>query len=321
MNLSSISTRLGRACAAGAIVLAAAASLTLTGCSTPPQTYSTPDAAVDSLIGALRTDNTAELKKILGSDSTEALNSGDAVDDANRRADFLRLYDEQHGLAKSDDGSMTLEVGATRWPMPFPLVEGDVNGKKGWYFDTDAGLDEMLSRRIGRNELDTIQVCLAIADAEREYASRDFTGDGWREYARKFRSDPGKRNGLWWPAEPGQPESPLGELVAYATDEGYSTSAKGRQPFHGYYYKILTAQGPAAPGGALDFVVQGHMIGGFAVIAWPAEYARSGLKSFLVSHHGTVYERDLGDDTASIARSMATFDPTEGWVPVGYLVP
>jgi hypothetical protein len=285
----------------------------LTGCGSHSQAaYATPDAAVDSLISALRADNKDELKRILGPDSGDLLSSGDDVADANARAEFLRLYDEKHGLIPDGDDSMTLEVGATQWPLPIPVVKDD----KGWHFDTAAGLDEMLSRRIGRNELYAIQICLAIADAEREYAAADFSGDGWREYARRFNSEPGKKNGLYWPAAPGEPESPLGQLVASATEEGYREAEQVNhepRPFHGYLYRILTAQGPAAPGGAMDFVAQDHMIGGFGVVAWPADYANSGLKTFIVSHHGVVYEKDLGDDTDRIARAMKEFNPEQGW--------
>jgi hypothetical protein len=282
------------------------------GCSTPPQNFATPEAAVDALVVALRNNNDADLKRILGSDADALLSSGDEVADANGRATVVKLYDEKHNLSRGADGSMTLEVGATDWPAPIPIVQG----KDGWYFDTAAGIDEALSRRIGRNELFTIQVCLAIDDAQREYAAADYNGDGWREYARKFKSDPGKKNGLYWPTTPGEPDSPLGELVATATAEGYAhadPSNNAPQPYHGYLYRILTAQGPAAPGGAMNFVCQGHMIGGFGVVAWPAEYGNSGLKSFIVSHHGVVYEKDLGDETDGIARAMTVFNPDAGW--------
>lgn len=282
------------------------------GCASDPQSFATPDAAVDAIVAALRTDNEGELERILGSDSRELLSSSDEVADANGRAEFLRLYDEKHRLIPDGEHAMILEAGATDWPLPIPLVSDG----KGWYFDTAAGIDEMLSRRIGRNELYAIQVCLAIAEAQREYASEDFSGDGWREYAQRFNSEPGTRNGLYWSAGTGEADSPLGELVASATAEGYRGADKvdhGPRPFHGYLYRILTAQGAAAPGGAMDYVAQGHMIGGFGIIAWPADYANSGLKSFMVSHHGVVYEKDLGDDTDRIARSMNVYNPSEGW--------
>ena len=283
------------------------------GCATPPENFASADAAVNALVVALRADDTKQLNTILGSDADALLSSGDQVADSNGRAAFLALYDEKHALHqtdKDDPDSMTLDVGNTDWPMPIPIVKGD----DGWFFDTEAGLDEILSRRIGRNELYTIQVCLAIVDAEREYAVKDYAGTGWREYAMKLRSDPGKKNGLYWETKPGEPESPMGDLVAEASEQGYNVGANPEpRPFHGYFYKLITSQGAAAPGGELDYMAQGHMIGGFAVVAWPAEYGNSGIKTFIVSHHGHVYEKDLGDDTASIARDMKTFDPGPGW--------
>jgi len=287
----------------------------LTGCASEARTFATPETAVDSLVVALRADDQRSLEKILGGDAREALSSGDDVADANRRTEFLRLYDEKHRLSRDDDASVTLEVGASDWPMPIPVVKGD----KGWYFDTDAGLDEMLARRIGRNELDAIQTCLAIVDAQREYAAGDFTGSGWREYARTFASDPGQKNGLFWPANTSEPQSPLGPLVAAAAAEGYTRRNDGRTPYHGYYFRILTRQGSAAPGGAIDYVVGGHMIGGFGLVAWPAEYGKSGIKTFITSHNGLVYERDLGENTGSTASSIEAFNPETGWDPCGNL--
>jgi hypothetical protein len=307
--------RVWRAASAVIIVcLGAAITCGLGGCAADPQPFETPNTALDSLIAALRTDNQEDLTRILGPESRSLLSSGDEVADTNGRATFLRLYDAKHRLVADGDDVMKLEVGETDWPMPVPLVKGE----SGWYFDTAAGMDELLSRRIGRNELYAIQVIAAIADAERDFASADFNGDGWREYARRFHSEPGKKNGLYWPTTPGEPESPLGSLVASATEEGYTRAKQSNEeeprPYHGYLYRILTAQGPAANGGAIDYVMQGHMIGGFAVVAWPAEYANSGLKTFTVSHHGVVYEKDLGDDTERIARAMTVFNPDAGWV-------
>lgn len=285
--------------------------LVLGGCANSPKQFDTPDAAAAALISALRADDRGELDAILGSHSEDVLESGDEVADKVNKAEFLRLYDEQHRLI-DENGAKTLEVGNTRWPMPIPIVaRGD-----GWSFDTEAGLDELLSRRIGRNELYTIQVCLAVADAQREYASADYGGSGMREYARTFASSPGKRNGLYWPAAPNEPESPLGELVADASDEGYSGRKPGEvgpRPFHGYYYRILTAQGPDAPGGRQNYLVRDRMIGGFGVVAWPVDYGNSGLKTFIISHHGVLYENDLGESTDRIARGMTEFNPGKGW--------
>ena len=225
------------------------------------------------------------------------------------------MYDERGRLIPDGDGAMILEVGASEWPLPIPVVRSGV----GWHFDTAAGLDEMLSRRIGANELYAIQVCLAVVDAQREYAGADFNGDGWREYAARFNSDTGTRNGLYWPAAPGEPESPLGELIASASAEGYrgaSGSENAPRPFHGYLYRILQSQGADAPGGPMDYVAQGRMIGGFGIVAWPADYANSGLKTFITSHHGVVYQNDLADDTARIAERMTSFNPGPGWEAV-----
>jgi hypothetical protein len=294
-------------------VAAATVLIALGGCSsTPPRTFDTPEAAVGSLVAAARANDTGELKHILGSQADELISSGDAVADAHSREEFVRQYDTKNALKPAANGAVTLEVGETNWPLPIPVVKG----AKGWSFDAAAGLDEMLSRRIGRNELYTIQICLAIVDAQREYASADFSGNGWREYAQRFMSTPGKRDGLYWVAKQGEPESPLGELVARATEEGYTArgGSEGPKPYHGYLYRILTRQGADAPGGAMDYIAKDHLIGGFAVVAWPADYASSGLKTFITSHQGVVYEKDLGDDTDRIARKMSEFDPGEGWV-------
>lgn len=292
----------------GAIALLAAA---LTGCSTPSKDFESPEVAVDSLVSALRGGDVKSLEEILGSESDELLNSGDEVADVTTRKEFVRLYDEKHALT-GDDEVKTLEIGQDSWPLPIPLVQGD----KGWFFDTEAGLDEVLSRRIGRNELDAMQVCMAIVDAQREYASADYTGNGWREYAQKFGSTPGTRDGLYWKSNEGEPLSPLGELAAEAAAAGYTARKDevGPRPYHGYYYRILTSQGPAAPGGEINYVVQGHMIGGFGIVAWPADYGNSGLKTFIVSHHGVLYEKDLGNGTDRAAREMAAFNPGDGWV-------
>jgi hypothetical protein len=298
--------------AAGATAGGVAACATLTGKSpSGAATFETPQAAVDTLVAAARAENEAELRRVLGPDSTELLSSGDDVADANGRAEFLRLYDEKHKLESTSEDSVTLDVGATDWPLPIPIVKGE----QGWYFDTKAGLDEMLSRRIGKNELATIQVCLAIVDAQREYAAADFSGSGWLEYAQKLRSSPGKKDGLYWETKEGEPQSPMGDLVAEATAEGYALKgdADAPRPYHGYYYKLLTAQGPAAPGGSINYLAQGHLIGGFAVVAWPADYGNSGLKTFISSHHGDVYEKDLGENTESVVRAMKEFNPDGTW--------
>ncbi len=297
-----------------ALFLGASAMACAAGCSAPPQSFATPDEAMDTLVGALRKDNNQEVLRIMGSDARDLMDSGDAVADANRRAMFLRLYDEKHRLTPLDEGVVAVEVGKGDWPLPIPLVKGD----KGWSFDAAAGKDEVLSRRIGQNELDAIQTCLAVVDAQREYVAVDHDGDDIAEYAQHFMSNPGKKDGLFWPTAPGEPASPLGELIGQASTEGYGQVGAGTRgnprPYLGYCFRILTAQGAEAPGGALNYLAGKHMIGGFALGAWPAEYGNSGLMTFMVSHGGTVYQRDLGDETASIAKAMTKFNPGAGWV-------
>jgi hypothetical protein len=228
----------------------------LGGCSSAPKHFATADDAVNALVTALRADNQDELKRVLGSEAHDLLSSGDEVADANGRKEFLGLYDEKHHLDAKDADEMTLSVGATDWPLPIPVVKDD----EGWYFDTEAGLDEMLSRRIGRNELATSRSAWrsAMRSANtRPLISRGTAGVSTRT---KFRSDPGKKNGLFWPAGPGEPESPLGDLVAAANAEGYlpdPNRADGPRAYHGYYFRILTSQGPAAPGGCRGFHREG----------------------------------------------------------------
>lgn len=287
----------------------------ITGCA-QQTTFPTPDAAAQSLVVAARANDRAALKRIFGSESDKLLSSGDEVADRNAAERFVELFDQKHLLVTTENASdsMTLVVGDNAWPFPVPVVK---NHKNLWMFDTEVGIDEIINRRIGRNELDAIQVCLATVDAQREYAIADPDGDGIPEYAQKFLSDAGKKNGLYWKTGPDQPPSPLGELVADAAEQGYSASASGqRRPYHGYLYKILSEQGPHAPGGAYNYMVNGHMIGGFAVVAEPAEYGNSGIVTFIVNQSGVVYQKDLGDDTAKVAASITRFDPGPGWTKV-----
>jgi len=275
-----------------------------------PKTFATGDEAVNAFIKALREGNKEELLALFGSDANDLISSGDKVADRQRMQTFVTYYDEQHKLDVEGD-KLILLVGKNDWPFPIPLVK---QGPR-WVFDTAAGMEEILNRRIGRNELDTIQVMLAIVDAQREYAMRDRDGDGLREYAQKFRSDPGKKNGLYWETKEGEEPSPLGPLAAEARREGYfrDKSAAGPQPYRGYFYRILTAQGANAAGGAFDYIVNGKMIGGFAVIAYPAEYGNSGVMTFIVNHDGVVYQKDLGEDTEKEAQAMKRFDPDKTW--------
>jgi hypothetical protein len=277
--------------------------------------FATPDDAVQSLVGAVRTDDRAQLEQILGPDSDEVLNSGDDVADRETRADFIAAYDARHVLVKNPDGTMTLSLGDKYWPMPIP-VKVD---RGQWVFDTAAGKEEILNRRVGRNELDTIEACQAAVDAQREYAQRDPMRAGIPIYARKFISDSGTKNGLYWPTAAGEPQSPLGPLVGEASKEGYTTmpvAGGQRRPYHGYYYKMLTAQGPSARGGALNYLVHDTLLGGFAIVAWPAEYGNSGIMTFIVNQDEIVYQRDLGSDTENIAASMTMFDPGPDWTKV-----
>jgi hypothetical protein len=235
--------------------------------------------------------------------------SGDEVADREARERFVGAYDAKHNVTVEGDKAI-LVVGADDFPLPIPLIRREAN----WTFDTAAGRLEVLYRRIGRNELDAIQTCLAYVDAQNEYAEKDRTGAGPGVYARRIVSSSGKKDGLYWPASDGD-ASPLGDLIAQASEEGYKAGAR-RTPYHGYYYRILTRQGPNAPGGVLNYVVRGKMIGGFALLAYPAEYGNSGVVTFLVNHAGTVYQRDLGDYTTSVADRMTWFNPDQTWKKV-----
>jgi hypothetical protein len=275
------------------------------------QDYKTPEDAAAALLEAAKSGDEKAALTVFGPDGIDIISSGDPVNDANQRQKFVAAYDAKHQIELKGGRRATLIIGEKDWPFPVPIVKG----KHGWAFDTDEGLQEILARRIGHNELATIQVCLAYVDAQNEYADKDRTGTGSGVYAQRFISETGKKDGLYWPAAQGEPESPLGELFAKATNEGYK-AGEGRTPYRGYYYKILTKQGPHAPGGALDYVVNGKMIGGFALVAYPAEYRNSGVMTFLVSHSGKVFEKDLGPDSADIAEKMTAYDPGPGWKQV-----
>jgi hypothetical protein len=272
--------------------------------------FASAEEAVRAFVTALRNDDTKELSAILGPGGGDLLFSGDPVNDRQRRELFVKDYDEKNKLDPRGDSAI-LVIGKVDWPFPIPVV------KKGetWFFDTDRGREEILNRRIGRNELNTVQVCLAIVDAQREYAMKDREGDGLLKYAQQFRSAPGTRNGLYWQTKEGEEPSPLGPLVAQARTEGH-----GRQklpehpiPYNGYYYRMLKAQGKHALGGAYDYLVNGKMVGGFAVVAFPATYGNSGVMTFIVNHDGVVYQKDLGKNTGKVATAMKIFDPDASW--------
>jgi len=279
---------------------------------TAPRAFASPNDAVQALVGAVRADDTKQLAAIMGSGGEQIVASGDEVADRQRRQEFLRLYDRRHSLASEGPETATLVIGDSVWPFPVPVVYGD----RGWTFDAEAGREEILNRRIGRNELSAIEVCEAIADAQREYALRDPQGHGVHEYAQQFASDPGKRNGLYWPTAQGEDASPLGALAAQAAAEGYTRKQQGPTPYHGYYYRILRAQGPAAPDGELDYVVNDRMTLGFAVVAYPAEYGNSGIMTFIMGPDGIVYQKDLGERTAEVAGGMKAFNPDASWTKV-----
>ena len=247
---------------------------------------------------------------IFGTESKGIIYSGDAVQDKNAAAAFTAAYGVMHRWRKMPDGAETLLVGADNFPFPIPLKK---NGAGQWYFDAAAGKDEILSRRIGRNELAVIRICGALVDAQAEYFSQRHEGGSAKQYAPKFISDPGKQNGLYWESPEGKPKSPLGPLVAFATAEGYSAKPNAHVPFHGYYFHMLTKQGSHARGGAKDYVVNGKMVGGFALVAYPAEYGNSGVMTFIINQDGVLFQKDLGKTTTEAATSMSAFDPDTSW--------
>lgn len=272
------------------------------------QKFKSPDEAVATLIAAVRADNARDLMKILGPDGRDILFSGDEVADQAARAKFLIAFDLKHQLDKRGDSSADLVVGANDWTLPIPIIE-----KAGsWQFDSVTGRREVLSRRIGLNELSAIQVALAYVDAQNEYASMRPEGTKVDTYAQRILSLPGKKDGLYWPAAANEPQSPLGEAFALATIQGYRPGAEAR-PYHGYYYKILTGQGANVPGGEMSYLVNNNLIGGFALVAYPAEYGNSGMMTFLVNHSGVVVQKDLGPNTARIAERMKSYDPDLTW--------
>jgi hypothetical protein len=266
---------------------------------------------VEALIKALRDGSEKELLAIFGPGSETLISSGDKVDDRERRVDFVRRFGEANRLEPAGDKKLIVHVGKNDWPFPIPIVK--TGGS--WRFDTSQGKEEILNRRIGENELDVIQTCLAIVDAQREYASLDRDGDGLLEYAQKFHSTKGKTDGLYWEVKPGEKPSPLGPLVAKAQGEGYTPGEKPA-PYNGYFFRILTAQGKSARGGAYSYLVKGKMVGGFAVVAYPATYAVSGVKTFVVNHDGVVYQKDLGPKTTRLAKTLKSYDPDRTWEKV-----
>jgi len=278
-------------------------------------TFRSSEEAVKALVEALGANDAKKMLAIFGSGpaAKQLISSGDEVADRAGRERFLQAYQEKNRIVEVSSNKAVLEIGNEAWPFPIPIERVG----KDWRFSAKHGSEELLNRRIGKNELSAIQVCLAYVDAQREYASKDRNDDGVLEYAQKFLSEPGKKDGLYWEAKEGEEQSPLGPLIGEAKKEGYKKKAGNEpSPYHGYLYKILKAQGKRAPRGACNYVISGRMIGGFAMVAYPAGYGSSGIKTFIVSHDGVVYEKDLGKNTASIAHGMKKFDPDKTWQKV-----
>jgi len=305
--------RLSRLLAATLCLMAFASNLNAEAAAAGPRHYATPEEAVGALVAAAKSGDRDLVYAILGPEVKDIL-SGDPKQDALEFTAFAKSLGQYAHLAKSADDRYVLDIGAQNWPMPIPLV------RKGgfWFFDTAAGKDEILSRRIGEDEITAIGVCRTYVQAQREYASEDHDGSGILQFASKIKSTAGKKDGLYWPAAPGEEQSPFGPLVAEARAEGYGPKgdAGKPQPFHGYRFRILTAQGSSAPGGAFSYVINGNMIAGFALVAYPAHWGESGVMTFIVNQWGRVYERNLGEKSAEVAGEMSEFDPDSGWTPV-----
>lgn len=277
------------------------------------RTFATPEEAGKALVDAARSGDQNTVLAIFGPGSKEVVYSGDVTQDKDTAERFVTAYQAMNRWRKLDNNHQVLIIGADNFSFPIPLKKND-SGR--WYFDTAAGKDEILARRIGRDELSAISVSNALADAQHEYFSESHPDMRKKQYALKFISDTGTQNGLYWESAEGQPRSPLGPLVANATREGYSAEPKSRQPFHGYYFRILNRQGKHAQGGAKNYLSDGKMVRGFAFVAYPAEYGNSGIMTFIINQNGVLYQKDLGKNTKEVASAMTTFDPDKSWRPV-----
>jgi len=275
------------------------------------QVFDTPEAATGALVAATRTGKVSNVLAVLGSGAKTLLGSGDPVADAAGLQHFVELYDQKHRLEAPSTTSRSLVLGTDDWPFPVPLVKG----KSGWAFDAKAGEAEILARRVGQNELDAIQVCLGYFNAQGDYRARNPEGAEVPHYADRLLSSPGKRDGLYWPAGKDEPESPMGPSVGGARQAGYALEHGKQTPYRGYLYKILTAQGSKAEGGARDYKVNGKLVDGFALVAYPATYGSSGIKTFLVNQSGVVLQKDLGPDTVKKASALTRYDPDKSWTP------
>lgn len=278
--------------------------------------FASPEDAVKALTQAVKAKNENAIDQIFGP-SGKDLRSGDKIQDDAEYDELAKHLTEKTNLVKENDTKVILQVGNENWPFPIPIVKKDGQ----WFFDTKEGKEEILNRRIGENELTAILVCRTYVKAQREYALKDWNGDGIFAYAQKLRSDRGKKNGLYWRAAPGENTSPLGEIVAKARIEGYKKEKaafkeESPAPFHGYYFKILTRQGKNAPGGKYNYIINGNMVGGFAFVAFPSNWGRSGVMTFIVNQHGKVYQKNIGPNTTKIAREMKSYNPDKTWTPV-----
>lgn len=291
------------------LVLALRGARPSTAAESQQRSFASPEEAAQALAAAVKARDGKAVLAVLGKGAEPLVHSGDPVADEKARDRFLSAYDEAHSVVKGDDGKTVLQAGKDNWPFPIPLVES----AGGWRFDAAAGREEILDRRIGANELAAIQACLAYVDAQREYYQRNPEHTSLLHYAQKLGSSPGKRDGLYWEAKSDEEESPLGPHFARARAQGYAGTGKSADPYHGYYFHILTAQGPAAAGGAYDYLAHGKMIGGFGLVAYPAKWDNSGVMTFVVNQEGVVFQKDLGPNTPTAAKAIRTFNPDETW--------
>ena len=299
------------------VLMLLALAISVTACSKTEKpsikVFATPDEASNALLAAAKAGDQTAALAIFGPDSKEIIFSGDAVEDKNAAEAFVARYEVMHRWRKLTDDAQILLVGADNFAFPIPLKK---NADGQWFFDTAAGKEEILNRRIGRNELAIIDVCRAVAAAQAQYFSQLHDGATRKQYAVKFISDPGKQNGLYWQSSPGQPDSPLGPLVAFATAEGYSAKPDAHVPFHGYFFHMLKGQTDKARGGARSYIVDGKMIGGFGFVAYPSEYGNSGVMTFMINQEGVLLQKDLGKTTTKTATAVNDFDPDNSWTVV-----
>jgi hypothetical protein len=293
------------------IIAVIACSLSVSAQDTKQEKFKSPEDAFGALVDAAKTNDTVKLLAILGPKGKDIISSGDAVADSNARKRFVAAAEEAVKYSKLDDNTILAATGKDECSFPIPIVR---SGQE-WIFSTEEGKQEILNRRIGKNEFSTIDVVQSYVQAQREYASKDRDGSGVKQYAQRFVSHAGKKDGLIWQAEAGQESSPLGPLFAKASDEGYTPRKPGEKhkPYHGYYFRILKSQGSNAPGGELDYVINGKMTAGFGLLAYPAEYGVSGIMTFMVNQQGIVYEKDLGPKTEEFAKAVKKYDPDATW--------